>query len=163
VYQFERCRKLTGSIAPHDQAVRNQRAAADLLKHSVSSVLFQSANSEKVDDMNSIGKLAIVIAAAGGLGLAALSPAPADAGVIHPSLGRAAAAGDSDVVRVRCERKLSNLWSCDDDVGVRGRRDVHARDSQAHPCDHSYQTARDGTRCGNRAADKRPGGISRGI
>jgi hypothetical protein len=66
-------------------------------------------------------------------------------------------------VRVRCERKLSNLWSCDDDVGVRGRRDVHARDSHAHPCDHSYQTARDGTRCGNRAADKRPGGISRGI
>jgi hypothetical protein len=106
-----------------------------------------------------LGKLALVIAAAGGLSLAALSPAPVEAGVVHRSLGLAAATGDSDVVRVRCDRRLSNLWSCNDELRVRNRRDAQGLDSYAyHPCDHSYQTARDGSRCGNRAADKRPGG-----
>lgn len=28
----------------------------------------------------------------------------------------------------------------------------------AGPCDHSWQTASDGSACGNRAADVRPGG-----
>lgn len=28
----------------------------------------------------------------------------------------------------------------------------------AGPCDHSWQTASDGSRCGARAADMRPGG-----
>jgi hypothetical protein len=92
-----------------------------------------------------LGKLALVIAAAGGLSLAALSPTPVEAGVIHQSLALAAATGDSDVVRVRCDRRLSNLWSCNDDV-------------RPHPCDHASQTAKDGSRCGNRAADKRRGG-----
>jgi hypothetical protein len=105
------------------------------------------------------GKLAIVIAAAGGLSIAALSPTPAEAGAIRHSLGFAVAAGDSDVVRVRCDRRLSNLWSCNDEVRVRGHRDMRGRDSYAyHPCDYSSQTARDGSRCGNRAADKRAGG-----
>ncbi len=109
-----------------------------------------------------LGKFALVIAAAGGLSIAALSPSPVEAGVMHPSLGLAAASGGSDVVRVRCDRRLSNLWSCNDEVRVQGRRrDVRGLDSYAshpYPCDHSYQTARDGSRCGNRAADKRPGG-----
>jgi hypothetical protein len=91
------------------------------------------------------GKLALVIAAAGGLSLAALSPATVDAGVIHPSLAFAAATRDSDVARVRCVPRLSNLWSCNDDV-------------RSHPCDHANQTAKDGSRCGNRAADRRRGG-----
>ena len=112
------------------------------------------------------GKHAFVVAAAAGLSLAALSSAPAEAGAIHWSQGLAAATGESDAVRVRCDRKLSNLWSCNDEVAapgrrnvqVRGRRDV-ARDSYAyHPCDHANQIARDGSRCGNRAADRRPGG-----
>ena len=31
--------------------------------------------------------------------------------------------------------------------------------SKAHAgCDHSWQTARDGSNCGGRAADQRPGG-----
>ena len=98
-------------------------------------------------------KLALVTAAAGGLSLAALSPAPVEAGVILQSLGLAAATVDSDVVRVRCDRRWSNLWSCNDEARGRDRHDV-----QVHPCDHSYQTARDGSRCGNRAADKRAGG-----
>jgi hypothetical protein len=91
------------------------------------------------------GKLALVIAAAGGLSLVALSPAPVEARVIHPGLGLAAATGDSDVVRIRCVRSLSNLWSCNDDV-------------RPHRCDHANQTAKDGSRCGNRAADRRRGG-----
>jgi hypothetical protein len=100
-----------------------------------------------------LGKFALVIAAAGGLSVAALSPASVEAGVIHPSLGLVAAPGDSN------ERSLSNLWSCNDDVRVQDRRGVQARDRYAHhPCDHSWQTARDGSRCGNRAADRRPGG-----
>jgi hypothetical protein len=120
-------------------------------------------------------KLALVIAAAGGLSVAALSPASVEAGVIrgHPAL--AAPAGNSDVVRVVCDRRLSNLWSCNDDVAVLDRRDerlrerrdvripdrrdARSRDRYAyHPCDHSYETARDGSRCGNRAADRKPGG-----
>jgi hypothetical protein len=147
-----------------------------------------------------VGKLSLVIAAAGGLSFMALSPTTVEAGVIHPSLGLAAAPGDSNLTRVRCERSLSNLWSCNDDVRVQGRRDVQARDRYAyqpcertlsnlwscnddlrvqdrrdvrdqdrrvaqsrdsytrHPCDHSYEIARDGSRCGNRAADRRPGG-----
>ncbi len=108
-----------------------------------------------------LGKFALVIAAAAGLSIA-LSLSPVEAGVMHPSLGLAAASGGSDVVRVRCDRRLSNLWSCNDEVRVQGRRrDVRGLDSYAshpYPCDHSYQTARDGSRCGNRAADKRPGG-----
>jgi len=28
----------------------------------------------------------------------------------------------------------------------------------AGPCDHSWQTASDGSNCGDRAADERPGG-----
>ena len=91
-----------------------------------------------------LGKLAFVIAAGGGLSLAALSPAPVEAGAIHLSLGPAAATGDSDVVQVRvrrCVRSLWNLWSC----------------NTPHPCNYSWQTAKDGSRCGNRAADKRKG------
>jgi hypothetical protein len=148
-----------------------------------------------------VGKLSLVIATAGSLSFMALSPASVEAGVIHQNLAFAAPTGNSsDVVRVRCERSLSNLWSCNDDVRVQGRRDVQIRDRYAyepcertlsnlwscnddvrvqgsrdvqvqdrrfaqnrdsytrHPCDHSYEIARDGSRCGNRAADKRPGG-----
>ena len=89
-----------------------------------------------------LGKLALVITAVGALGIAALSPARVEAGVIHPNLERAAATGDPDVVRVRCDRRLSNLWSCNDEVRVGGRRDVRGRDSYAYqPCDHASQTA----------------------
>jgi hypothetical protein len=114
-----------------------------------------------------VGKLSLVIVAAGGLSFMALSPTTVEAGVIHPSLGLAAAPEDSNVARVRCERSLSNLWSCNDDVGLRDRRDVRVEDRRfaqnrdsytRHPCDHSYEIARDGSRCGNRAADRRPGG-----
>jgi hypothetical protein len=113
-----------------------------------------------------VGKLSFVIAAAGGLSFMALSPTPIEAGVIHQNLALAAT-GTSDVVRVVCERSLSNLWSCNDDVRVQGRRDVQVQDRRfaqsqdsytRHPCDHSYEIARDGSRCGNRAADRRPGG-----
>jgi hypothetical protein len=90
------------------------------------------------------GKLALAIAAAGGLSLAALSSAPVEARVIHPGLALAAN-GALDVVRARCVRSFSNLWSCNDDV-------------RPHACDHASQTARDGSRCGNRAADRRRGG-----
>ena len=106
-----------------------------------------------------LGKLALVITAVGALGIAPLSPARVEAGVIHPNLERAAATGDPDVVRVRCDRRLSNLWSCNDEVRVGGRRDVRGRDSYAYqPCGHASQTARDGSRCGNRAADRKSGG-----
>ncbi|MBI6912503.1 hypothetical protein LU674_011295 [Pseudomonas alloputida] len=30
--------------------------------------------------------------------------------------------------------------------------------AQAGNCDHSYDTAKDGSRCGGRSADSRPGG-----
>ena len=73
-----------------------------------------------------LGKLAFVVAAAGGLSLAALSPAPVEAGAIHWSQGLAAATGDSDALRVRCVRRASNLWSCNDEVRVRSRRDAGA-------------------------------------
>jgi hypothetical protein len=44
-------------------------------------------------------------------------------------------------------------------VRIPDRRDARSRDRYAyHPCDHSYETARDGSRCGNRAADRKPGG-----
>jgi hypothetical protein len=150
------------------------------------------------------GKLTLVFAAAGGLSVAALSPVSVEAGVIgRPML--AAASGTSDIVRVVCDRRLSNLWSCNDDPVIRDRRDVRVQDRRvpspnryasqcertlsnlwscnddpairdrrdervqdrrvqspnryaAHPCDHSYETARDGSRCGNRAADRKPGG-----
>jgi hypothetical protein len=115
-----------------------------------------------------VGKLALVIAAAGGLSIAALSPASVEAGVIHGRPMLAAPTGASDIVRVVCDRRLSNLWSCNDDVAVlnrpddvrvQDRRDVRGRDRYAyHPCDHSYEFARDGSRCGNRAADRRLGG-----
>ena len=133
------------------------------------------------------GKLALVVAAAAGISLAALSPAPVAASAIHWSQGLAAAAGDADTLRVRCVRRASNLWSCNDKVRTSSRRrtraregcvrsfsnlwscndevlipsqrNTQARDSYAyHPCDHANQTASDGTRCGNRAADRRPGG-----
>jgi hypothetical protein len=105
-----------------------------------------------------LGRFGFAIAAVG-LSIAALSPSPAEAGVMHHSLNLAAASGDSDVVRVRCDRRLSNLWSCNDEVRVRDHRNARGRDTYAyHPCDHSSQTARDGSRCGNRAADKRAGG-----
>ena len=105
------------------------------------------------------GKLAIVAAAAAGLSLAALSPAPVEAGAIQWSQGLAAATGDADALNVRCIRRASNLWSCNDEVRVRSRRDMRGRDSYAyHPCDHANQTARDGSRCGNRAADRQSGG-----
>jgi hypothetical protein len=145
-------------------------------------------------------KLSLVFAATGGLSFMAFSLAPVEAGVIHYNLALAVPTENSDVVRVVCERSLSNLWSCNDDVRIQGRRDVQARDRYAyqpcertlsnlwscndspvvqgsrdlrvqdrrvaqspdsytrHPCDHSYQIARDGSRCGNRAADRRPGG-----
>jgi len=147
-----------------------------------------------------VGKLALIIAAAGGLSVVALSPASVEAGVIHGHPMLAAPTGASDIVRVVCDRRLSNLWSCNDDVQIQGRRDVQTRGRYAsqpcertlsnlwscnddpvirdrsdvrvqdrrvaqgrdsytrHPCDHSYEFARDGSRCGNRAADKRPGG-----
>ena len=146
-----------------------------------------------------VGKLALVIAAAGGLSVAALSPASVEAGVIHGRPMLAAPTVDSNIVQVVCDRRLSNLWSCNDDVAVLNRRDVQTRGRYAsqpcertlsnlwscnddpvirdrrgervrdrrvqspnryaaHPCDHSYEFARDGSRCGNRAADKRPGG-----
>ena len=106
-----------------------------------------------------LGKLAFVVAAAGGLSLAALSTAPVEAGAIHWSQGLAAAPGDSNALRVRCIRSVSNLWSCNDEVRIRSRRDVRGRDSYAyHPCDHANQKARDGSRCGNRAADRQSGG-----
>ncbi len=111
------------------------------------------------------GKLTLVIAAAGSLSIAALSPASVEAGVIgRPML--AAASETSDIVRVVCDRRLSNLWSCNDDPVIWDRRDMRVQERRvpsskryaAHPCDHSYETARDGSRCGNRAADRRPGG-----
>ena len=107
-----------------------------------------------------IGKLVLVIATTGGLSLAALVPAAVEAGVIHPGLRLAAESGDSDVVmRVRCDRRWSNLWSCNDNARAQDHRDVRVPDSYgSHPCDHSYQTARDGSHCGNRAADRRRGG-----
>jgi hypothetical protein len=144
-----------------------------------------------------VGKLALVIAAAGGLSVAALSPASVEAGVIHGRPMLAAPTMDSNIVQVvcdrrlsnlwscnddpvvrdrrvqspnryasQCERTLSNLWSCNDDPVIRNRRGERVQDRRvqspnryaAHPCDHSYEFARDGSRCGNRAADKRPGG-----
>ena len=105
-----------------------------------------------------VGRFALVVATAGVLSIAALLPPTAEAGVVHQKLGFTTAK-DSDVVRIRCDRRLSNLWSCNDEVRSRSRRNTRGRDSYAsHPCDHSYQTASDGTRCGNRAADKRGGG-----
>jgi hypothetical protein len=112
-----------------------------------------------------VGKLTLVLAAAGGLSVAALSPASVEAGVIHGRIF-AAPTGASNIVRVVCDRRLSNLWSCNDDPVVRDRSNVRVQDRRvqspnryaSHPCDHSYETARDGSRCGNRAADKRPGG-----
>jgi hypothetical protein len=127
---------------------------------------FKSENSEKVETMTSMaGKLTLVIAAAGSLSIVALSPASVEAGVIgRPML--AAASETSDIVRVVCDRRLSNLWSCNDDPVIWDRRDMRVQERRvqsptryaAHPCDHSYETARDGSRCGNRAADRRPGG-----
>jgi hypothetical protein len=121
---------------------------------------FNPQIAEKVEEMILLlGKLAFVVAAAGGLSLAALSPAPVEAGAIHWSQGLAAAPGDLDALRVRCVRSASNLWSCSDDVRVRSRPDVRGRDSYAyHPCDRANETARDGSRCGDRAADRRSGG-----
>ncbi len=117
------------------------------------------------------GKLSLVMAAAGGLGFMALSPTSLEAGVIHQNPALAAPTENTDVMRVRCERSFSNLWSCNDDVRVQDRyanypqrRDSNSyyperRDRYAyHPCDHANQIARDGSRCGNRAADRRAGG-----
>ena len=85
-----------------------------------------------------VGKLSLVIAAAGGLSFMALSSTPIEAGVIHQNPALAAPTENSDVVRVRCERSFSNLWSCNDDVRVQGRRDVQARDRYAYqPCERT--------------------------
>ena len=133
------------------------------------------------------GKLAFVFVATAVLSLAAVTPTPVAAAAIHGSQGLAAANGDSDAMQVRCVRRASNLWSCNDAVraparrhtrahtncvrrasnlwscndvvGIPGRPSARARDSYAyHPCDHANQIARDGTHCGNRAADRRAGG-----
>lgn len=115
---------------------------------------------------STMGKFALLFAVAGGLSIAALSPVSVEGGVIHANPTLAAANSGSDIVRVVCERSFSNLWSCNDDLGVRDRPNMRVQDRRvqspnryaAHPCDHSYETARDGSRCGNRAADKRSGG-----
>jgi len=120
----------------------------------------------KVENVTSIlGKFALVLAATGSLGFVALSPALVEAGVFHSNLRFAAAGEHPDVMQVRCDRRLKNLWSCNDNAPIRTRRDMQVRerrDGRAgyayHPCDHSYQTARDGTHCGRRAADKNRGG-----
>jgi hypothetical protein len=105
-----------------------------------------------------VGKLTLVLVVTG-LNLAVLAPTPGEAGVIHQKREQAFPTVDSNVVRIRCERSLSNLWSCNDDVRVQDRRVVQNRVHYTqHPCDHSYQTARNGSRCGNRAADKKLGG-----
>jgi hypothetical protein len=146
---------------PIGHSIWNQKAVSDLFNDAVSpATFFNPQISEKVDNMTRLsGKLAFVVVAAGGLSLAALSPTPVEAGAIHWSQGLAAAPGDSDALRVRCVRSASNLWSCNDDVRVRSRRDVRGRDSYAYqPCNHANQTARDGSRCGNRAADRQSGG-----
>ena len=120
---------------------------------------FNPQIAEKVDRMTSLlGKLAFVVAAAGGLSLAALSPDQLK--LRHPlGPGAAAAHGDLDALRVRCVRGASNFWSCNDDVRVRSRPDVRGRDSYAyHPCDRANDTARAGSRCGNRSADRESGG-----
>jgi hypothetical protein len=49
---------------------------------------FNPQIAEKVEEMTSLlGKLAFVVATAGGLSLAALSPAPVEAGAIQPGAG----------------------------------------------------------------------------
>ena len=55
-----------------------------------------------------LGRFGFAIAAVG-LSVAALSPSPAEAGVMHHSLNLAAASGGSDVVRVRCDRRSKSL------------------------------------------------------
>src|SRR5581483_6448590 len=105
-----------------------------------------------------VRKLALVIATAAGTSIGVFFPASGEAGAIHQA-PQFTIAAEADVMRVRCDRRLSNLWSCNDEVRSRSRRNVQGRDSYAYrPCAHSYQTARDGSRCGNRAADRRPGG-----
>jgi hypothetical protein len=101
--------------------------------------LFQSANSEKVEDMTSMaGKLTLVMAATAGLGFMALSPTAVEAGVIRQNPTLAASAANTDVMRVRCERSLSNLWSCNDEVPVQGRREAQTRDRYANqPCERN--------------------------
>lgn len=98
---------------------------------------------------------AITAIALGSLGLIMLAPELAEAGVIYGSKPSSTAIQEKDLKRVVCDRQLSNLWSCNDDVRTpAGRGGLFA----PHRCDHSYETARDGSRCGNRAADKRRGG-----
>ena len=134
------------------------------------------------------GKLAFVFAATAGLCLAAATPTPIAAAAIHWSQGMTAATGNSDALRTSmCSPRVEIfgvammkcvllpgvtrgparaafaargiLWSCNDVVGIPGRPSARARDSYAyHPCDHANQIARDGTHCGNRAADRRAGG-----
>jgi len=125
--------------------------------------IFSLQKSKKVADMTALAGKLIVIALAAGFSVAALAPASAEAGVIQGRPLLAPPAG-ADAVRVRCERSLSNLWSCNDDLTVRDRyvrapvRRNGERRYAYHPCDHSSETARDGSRCGNRAADRKPGG-----
>jgi len=148
---------------------RNEQGPSELSCYAGSpATFFQSENSEKVEEMTSrLGKLSLAVAAAGGFSFMALSPTSIEAGAIHQNQSLAAPTVNSDVVQVVCERSLSNLWSCNDDVGLRDRSDVQVQDRRVaqnqegythHPCDHSYEIARNGSRCGNRAADKRPGG-----
>ena len=93
------------------------------------------------------------IAIAASLGLLWLAPQSAGAGTIR--LDPAANFPHAEnFQRVVCDRQWSNLWSCNDDVRAPSR----SREVRPHRCDHSYQTARDGSHCGNRAADKRSGG-----
>ena len=94
------------------------------------------------------------IAIAASLGLLWLAPQPAGAGTIHPGHTAANFHHAGNLQRIVCDRQWSNLWSCNDDVRAPSRRG----EVRPHRCDHSYQTARDGSRCGNRAADKRSGG-----
>lgn len=105
-----------------------------------------------------LGRLACVIVVGAGLGVATLASPAAEAGVIHPSAGFGPLI--STATGVRCDRSFSNLWSCNDEVRPSGQRMTQRRQTDSyHPCDHSYQTARDGSHCGNRAADKRRGGL----
>ncbi len=58
-------------------------------------------------------KIALMIVGAGGLSLAALSPAPSEAAAVHLSAGFAPSA-DSNVAQVRhgCYRRWDGSWAC---------------------------------------------------
>jgi len=112
------------------------------------------------------GNLTRALAASAGVLVAAFAITSVDAGAVRGHSALAAQAAVADVAPVACVRSLSNLWSCNDplvgdrrDVRVRERREVQAQGPhRLHPCDHASDTARNGSRCGNRAADRRAGG-----